>query len=352
MTSSIRLRNSGRKVRSQLLHHLRLHGLVGVLLRLGRAKPMVVSRWICVGPHVGGHDEHRVAEVHGAALGVGQPPVLQHLQEDVEHFGVRLLDLIEKDHRVRPAPHPLRELPAFLVAHVAGRRADEPGHGMSLHVLRHVQRIMASSSPNSASARARASSDLPTPVGSQEDEGADGALRILQPGPGPAHRPGHRLDGLVLADDPLVEISSRLSSRSRLLLGQLRHRDARPAGHDLGDVLFVHRAFRPAPVVLPLRALAAPALLQLLLLVPQAAAFSNSSFLMADSFSMRVSSMRASSSFSSGGATRDCRRTLEAASSIRSMALSGRYRSVTYRSDSRAAARMASSVIFTRWWAS
>ena len=56
-----------------------------------------------VAGQVGRHDEHGVGEVDRAALTVGQTPVVQHLQEDVEHVGVGLLDLVEEDHRVRPA---------------------------------------------------------------------------------------------------------------------------------------------------------------------------------------------------------------------------------------------------------
>src|SRR2546422_4145962 len=35
--------------------------------------------------------------------------LVEHLQQDVEHVGVRLLDLIEQHHRVRLAPHRLGE---------------------------------------------------------------------------------------------------------------------------------------------------------------------------------------------------------------------------------------------------
>ena len=75
---------------------------------------------------VRGHDDHGVAEVDRAALAVGQPPVVEHLQQDVEDLGVRLLDLVEQHDGVRAAAHGLGELPALLVADVAGRRADEP----------------------------------------------------------------------------------------------------------------------------------------------------------------------------------------------------------------------------------
>jgi len=43
-----------------------------------------------VAADVAGHDDKRVLEVHGAALGVRQPPVLQDLEHRVEHVGVGL----------------------------------------------------------------------------------------------------------------------------------------------------------------------------------------------------------------------------------------------------------------------
>ena len=41
----------------------------------------------------------------------------------------------EEDYGVGAAAHRLRQLPALLEAHVAGRRADEPRHRVLLHVL-------------------------------------------------------------------------------------------------------------------------------------------------------------------------------------------------------------------------
>jgi hypothetical protein len=88
--------------------------------------------------HVRGHDQDGVLEVDRTALAVGEPSVVEHLEEDVEDVAVRLLDLVEQDDRIRPPPHRLRELPALVVADVAGRRADEPRDGVLLHVLGHV----------------------------------------------------------------------------------------------------------------------------------------------------------------------------------------------------------------------
>ena len=45
-----------------------------------------------LGPHVGGHDDDGVLEVHPAALGVGDNAVLQNLQQDVENIRMQILD--------------------------------------------------------------------------------------------------------------------------------------------------------------------------------------------------------------------------------------------------------------------
>mmetsp|Transcript_10525 Transcript_10525/g.20901 ORF Transcript_10525/g.20901 Transcript_10525/m.20901 type:complete len:211 (+) Transcript_10525:482-1114(+) len=116
------------------LSHDELTGLLGQLAVLD----VVGSAQQHVRADVGGHDEHGVGEVHGTALGVGQAAVVKNLQQHVEHLPVRLLDLIQKHEVVGALAHGLRELPALLVADVAGRGADHPRHGVRLHVLGHI----------------------------------------------------------------------------------------------------------------------------------------------------------------------------------------------------------------------
>ncbi len=73
----------------------------------------------------------------------------------------------------------------------------------------------------------------------QEDERARRALRVLEPGPGAADRLGDRLDGVLLADDPLVQLALHVEELLGLLLGELVDRDAGPDREHLGDGLFV-----------------------------------------------------------------------------------------------------------------
>ncbi len=126
-TSSSRLRNSGLNA-TRTTAHDRLAPLLGRQQRVDEV----------LRPEVGGEHEDDVAEVDGAALAVGEPTVVEHLEQDVEGLRVRLLDLVEQDHRVGPAADRLGELAALLVADVARRRADEARDGVPLGVLRHV----------------------------------------------------------------------------------------------------------------------------------------------------------------------------------------------------------------------
>src|ERR671922_198128 len=122
----------------QLAHDSVLHLLVretGVIADREAERLVLRDR---PGADVRGHDHDRVPEVDLAPLGIGQLPVLEDLEEDVEHVRVGLLDLVEQDDRVRLAAHGLGQLAALVVADVARGRADEPGHGVLLHVLRHV----------------------------------------------------------------------------------------------------------------------------------------------------------------------------------------------------------------------
>ncbi len=111
--SSTRLRNSGAEVPAQFAHHQGTG--VGLDLTFGGGAVEEV-----LGADVGRHDDHGVAEVDGAALGVGDAAVVEDLQQGVEDIGVRLLDLVEQHDRVRLAAYGLGELAALLVADVSG----------------------------------------------------------------------------------------------------------------------------------------------------------------------------------------------------------------------------------------
>ena len=77
------------------------------------------------GAHVAGHDHDRVPEVDAPALRIGELPVLEDLEQDVEDLGVRLLDFVEKDDAVALPSNRLGRA-TLVVSDVAGR-ARRPG---------------------------------------------------------------------------------------------------------------------------------------------------------------------------------------------------------------------------------
>ena len=190
--------------------------------------------------------------------------------------------------------------------------------------------MSASSLPNMNSASALASSVLPTPVGPRKMNEPIGRLGSLRPAR--ARRTALRddLDRLLLADDPVVEGLLHLEQPLGLLLGDAGDRDAGPHRDDLGDLLLVdRRAASPEMLRLPLGAQRVDALAGGRLAPRAASAASSYSWsLIAASFSLVIRSSSFCASRSSGGADEWRRRTRLAASSIRSIALSGRWRSV------------------------
>mmetsp|Transcript_123260 Transcript_123260/g.359895 ORF Transcript_123260/g.359895 Transcript_123260/m.359895 type:complete len:512 (+) Transcript_123260:38-1573(+) len=191
-------------------------------------------------PDVRGHDDDGVLEVHGAALGVRAPAVVQDLQEQAEDVGVGLLHLVEEDDAVRAAPHGLCELPALLVAHVAGWRPGEPRDRKLLHVLAHVDaddRLLGVEEPlgqrlgQLGFAHAR---------GPQEEEGCDRPVGVAEAVAGALHRLGDCAHGVLLADEALVQLCLEVDEPLLVAHGHALQRDACLHGHHLLDVALRH----------------------------------------------------------------------------------------------------------------
>ena len=91
------------------------------------------------GAYVRRHDDHSIAEVHGAALSVGQAAVIENLQQNVEDIRMGLFDFVEEHDGVRMPADLLGELAALFVPDVSRRCADHARDGMLFHVLGHVE---------------------------------------------------------------------------------------------------------------------------------------------------------------------------------------------------------------------
>ena len=108
------------------------HGVLDLVLRLP-GHPLNDGR-----TDIAGHDDDGVLEIHRAALAIGESPVVEHLQQHVEDVRVGFFHFVEQDHAVRLAADSLSQVAAFVVAHIAWRRANEPRHGMLFHEFAHI----------------------------------------------------------------------------------------------------------------------------------------------------------------------------------------------------------------------
>lgn len=70
--------------------------------------------------------------------GVRHASFFQNLEKQVHDVRMGLFHFIKEVDGVGPAPDGFRELAAFVMAYVAGRRTDETGRGVFFHVLAHV----------------------------------------------------------------------------------------------------------------------------------------------------------------------------------------------------------------------
>ena len=72
-------------------------------------------------------------------MGIGDLAVIQNLQQHVQHVRMGLFDLVEQNDGVGLPADLLRQLACLVIAHIARRRAHQPGDGVLLHKLRHIQ---------------------------------------------------------------------------------------------------------------------------------------------------------------------------------------------------------------------
>ena len=105
------------------------------------------------------------------------------------------------------------------------------------------------------SARAMAVSVLPTPLGPTSRKTPIGRRGSVRPARAVLIALGHRLQGLPLADDALLQLVPQRQHRLDLVQHHLADGDAGPAGHHVGHRLAVHHRMDQRRLALHLRQL-------------------------------------------------------------------------------------------------
>ena len=103
------------------LHHIGLHLIIVLLLRLFRAKTKVLGINDPLRACIGSHDEDRIFEADFSSLGVRDMSVVKYLQQNIEYIRMRLLYLVKQHNGIGIAADLLRQLSALLKPYVTGR---------------------------------------------------------------------------------------------------------------------------------------------------------------------------------------------------------------------------------------
>ena len=197
-----------------------------------------------VAAEIRGQHDQGVAEIDGAAVAIGQPPVIQHLEQKVEDVPMGLFDLVEQDHLIRPPADRFGQCPAFLVADIAGRRPDQARYRVPLHIFRHVDTDHGGVVIEHELGERLAKLRLADPGRAEEHERAHRPARILEPGAGAANGVGDGGDRLFLADHAPGEAGFHVQQFAPLAGQHLVDGNAGPARHHGGDDLVGNLLFQ------------------------------------------------------------------------------------------------------------
>ena len=154
-----------------------------------------------------------------------------------------LFDFVEEDDAVGTAADGFGQLAAFIVADVSRRRPDEAGHGVFFHVFGHIDADDVPFVVKEGFGQGFGKFGLADACRAEEDERADGAVRVLDAGAGPHDGVADDLDGRILADDSFMKGFVEVEQFFPFAGEHLGDGDACPAADDLGDVFFTNLFF-------------------------------------------------------------------------------------------------------------
>ena len=188
---------------------------------------------------VAGHDDDRVGEVHQPSLSVGQPSVVQDLEQDVEHIRMGLLDLIEQHDRIRTPPDDLGQLSALVVTDISRGCSDQTRYAELLHVLRHVYAGQGLLVIEQHACQNLCQLRLSDSGRACEQERSERPVVVADTGLVAPDGVGDRGDGLVLTDHPLGERLLEVQVLLHLGTLHLGHGHSGPGGDDPCDIVLI-----------------------------------------------------------------------------------------------------------------
>ncbi len=119
---------------------------------------------------------------------------------------MRFFHFVEEDDAIGTPAHLLGELAAFFIADVAWRRSGHAADRKFLHVLGHVDLDQGIFAAKHVGCEQAGEMGFSNACGPEEEEGANGAVRIFDVGSAAADRAANGVERVVLADDLRFEL--------------------------------------------------------------------------------------------------------------------------------------------------
>ncbi len=144
-------------------------------------------------------------KVYGSALGIGDPAIVQHLEQDIEHIRMGLLQLIEQNDRIGLPADLFGQLTSLIIAHIARRGTNELGNGILLHIFGHIHPNQVVLTVKQLRSQGLYQLGLAHAGGTHENKAHRAALGGNAHS-APSNGTGYRRNGLILAHDTLFEV--------------------------------------------------------------------------------------------------------------------------------------------------
>ena len=208
----------------------------------------------CTG--IGGHDNHRVAEIDQTTVAVCQTSLVEHLQQKVEHVAVGFLYLVEQDDGVGVTAHTLGQLTTLLITDVSRRGTNQTRHIEPFRIFAHVDTYQVVGAAKHILGQFLGQVSLTHTCRTEKHEDADGVVGLFQTHTVALDGFHHLVDGGILGDDRVFQLRAHHTQTGTLGLGHALHGHAGHHRHDVGHFFLCHRltcaALAVAPVVVHL----------------------------------------------------------------------------------------------------
>mmetsp|Transcript_19693 Transcript_19693/g.62550 ORF Transcript_19693/g.62550 Transcript_19693/m.62550 type:complete len:537 (+) Transcript_19693:715-2325(+) len=151
-----------------------------------------------------------------------------------------LFELVQQHHLPWTASDGFGKHATFFIADVAWRRSDQPRHVEALHVLAAVHTNEGMAILEEKLRQRLGQLCLAHTCRTQEQEGPERPLMLVQPSPRDADAVTHRLDGLRLPHHPLLQLALHPKQPLPLIRHQVCQRNTRHGGYHLGNLICRH----------------------------------------------------------------------------------------------------------------